>query len=77
MRDHPRLRGKDFSEYWCQLSEPGSPPLARERPPLYMYPVLKQRITPACAGKTVLDPSILAILLLSLFKIYLISLQVV
>ena len=52
MRDHPRMCGKDLRQPSKTLLPPGSPPHVRERP----FPVYdsqqKDRITPACAGKT-------------------------
>ena len=47
----------------------------RERPVAYRTAFMHYRITPARAGKTVMDPFICAISLLPVFKIYLISLQ--
>ena len=47
----------------------------RERPNRNWLPKQMLRITPARAGKTVMDSFICAISLLPVFKIYLISLQ--
>ena len=52
----------------------GSPPHVRERLVVAPLSTPIPRITPACAGKTVMDPFIFALLRLPTFKIYLISL---
>ena len=53
-KDHPRMCGKD-SEKWLRLHGMiGSPPHVRERLPHDFILVLRLRITPACAGKTVI-----------------------
>ena len=61
-----------------QLRQPGwhsgSPPHVRERPAPNNRSIPARGITPACAGKTVMDPFIFALLRLPTFKIYLISL---
>ena len=57
------------------LCHGGSPPLVRERQKAYPETNGNFRITPARAGKTVMDPFICAISLLPVFKIYLISFQ--
>ena len=72
--DHPRMCGKDPPVnrlFQCRI---GSPPHVRERQkyPLKVSDLI--RITPACAGKTVMAPFIFALLRLPTFKIYLISL---
>ena len=51
-RDHPRLRGEQFSNAVKRSRLAGSPPLARGTAP---YPKMRQyplRITPACAGNS-------------------------
>ena len=52
LRDHPRLRGKDYANPQFHVDERGSPPLARERPFHGDGQPAQPRITPACAGKT-------------------------
>ena len=52
LRDHPRLRGKDSIISVCCVSEPGSPPLTRERQSLPKKLPVEEGITPAYAGKT-------------------------
>ena len=52
IRDHPRLRGKDFCGNGGAALQRGSPPLARERPTFNQCGRFEPRITPACAGKT-------------------------
>ena len=74
-RDHPRSCGKDRTPSISAARALGSPPLVRERPYLAMFYLSFFRITPARAGKTVMDPFICAISLLPVFKIYLISFQ--
>ena len=50
--DHPRMRGEDLIVLSpCELV-PGSPPHARGRPQSRSEGLRKDRITPACAGKT-------------------------
>ena len=73
-RDHPRMCGKDRSPLLTIIRSPGSPPHVRERRPSSAFAASSSRITPACAGKTVMDPFIFALLRLPTFKIYLISL---
>ena len=73
--DHPRSCGKDGSEKSYAGAGLGSPPLVRERLRRTASASRETRITPARAGKTVMDPFICAISLLPVFKIYLISLQ--
>ena len=67
--------GKDSASTTSIASTPGSPPHVRERLVMPNGEVKEGRITPACAGKTVMDPFIFATSRLSIFKIYLISLQ--
>ena len=74
-RDHPRSCGKDMLATWMLLLMAGSPPLVRERRSRGRGDVYADRITPARAGKTVMDPLILANFFLPVFKIYLTSLQ--
>ena len=52
--DHPRMRGEDPGGLTVRICECGSPPHARGRP--YGLPVdnVVPRITPACAGKTII-----------------------
>ncbi len=68
--NHPRSCGKDLSPRWGATNGLESPPLVRER--LEILPLLKVRIgiTPARAGKTVMDSFIFALLRLLTFKIY-------
>ena len=51
-QDHPRSCGKDLLAYSSYSSNPGSPPLVRERRPLQLDIVERLGITPARAGKT-------------------------
>ena len=53
--DHPRLRGKDAKLIRVTIALTGSPPLARERPYNHVIDFTERRITPACAGKTILN----------------------
>ena len=52
LRDHPRLRGENDTMLRSFSIKSGSPPLARGKPGGTVNKELKQRITPACAGKT-------------------------
>ena len=54
--DHPRLRGKNFSHDKIDLKEIGSPPLTREKHSSPLSTSFNLGITPAYAGKTVIDP---------------------
>ena len=74
-QDHPRSCGKDLSASNSLGNSTGSPPLVRERQARRNLPTSPAGITPARAGKTVMDSFICAISLLPVFKIYLISLQ--
>ncbi len=74
-KDHPRSCGKDHPWGKDTTGHLGSPPLVRERHCISDIVFLMVRITPARAGKTVMDPFICAISLLPVFKIYLISFQ--
>ena len=74
VQDHPRMCGKD-SHHTSHCSWLlGSPPHVRERLDIAPFFAMGSGITPACAGKTVMDPFIFALLRLPTFKIYLISL---
>ena len=73
--DHPRSCGKDTRIFTQDAGNRGSPPLVRERRSIVFLWCSMGGITPARAGKTVMDPFICAISLLPVFKIYLISLQ--
>ena len=50
--DHPRMRGEDQSHLGCLRNPAGSPPHARGRLPGAVDRRRRDRITPACAGKT-------------------------
>ena len=52
LKDHPRLRGKDFPSIEVERMILGSPPLTRERPYSTGAGAAPPRITPAYAGKT-------------------------
>ena len=73
-KDHPRMCGKDFKRLILLSIIRGSPPHVRERRSHGYNSSGSIGITPACAGKTVMDPFIFALLRLPTFKIYLISL---
>ena len=47
--------GKDHSIFCRETFHPGSPPRVRERHPQKIKDVFAQRITPACAGKTIVS----------------------
>ena len=66
--------GKDLYIGYDKRLDSGSPPHVRERLRLMRVFDALSGITPACAGKTVMDPFIFALLRLPTFKIYLISL---
>ena len=51
--DHPRMRGEDSREKNTQTYIMGSPPHARGRLTSLAAAYNLERITPACAGKTV------------------------
>ena len=74
-QDHPRSCGKDLRFQVKKREGRGSPPLVRERQIPVRDNYIKIGITPARAGKTVMDPLILANFFLPVFKIYLTSLQ--
>ena len=50
--DHPRLRGEKESDADIERMLSGSPPLARGKASTPWIPMMKPRITPACAGKS-------------------------
>ena len=50
--DHPRMRGEDFFAEDRVVPRVGSPPHARGRRRAGMIAAFEERITPACAGKT-------------------------
>ena len=52
MRDHPRLRGEQSSNFDILAARSGSPPLARGTGARYSRTTLAPRITPACAGNS-------------------------
>jgi len=51
-RDHPRACGKDVTRKGEYMVKVGSPPRMRERPSLRRFPIARDGITPAHAGKT-------------------------
>ena len=51
-KDHPRMRGEDVCGKLTPRWTSGSPPHARGRPFRRLSPQHVDRITPACAGKT-------------------------
>mgnify|MGYP000871962635 CR=1 FL=1 len=56
--DHPRMRGEDTSTTWRMTGLSGSPPHARGRLLKLIFVLLLSGITPACAGKTARDESV-------------------
>ena len=54
--DHPRMRGEDDCSARGDHRRRGSPPHARGRRDESRIDSMKERITPACAGKTVRFP---------------------
>ena len=54
--DHPRVCGKDPKKWILRTHKLGSPPRMRERRGTAATFIEKHRITPAYAGKTVIDP---------------------
>ena len=50
--DHPRMCGEKLSISSAHISQTGSPPHVRGKGPCVVYSVCKERITPACAGKS-------------------------
>ena len=67
------MRGKDTDKGDVVINDSGSPPLARERQAGDDALKKQARITPACAGKTVMDPFVLAACESRLLKISLVS----
>ena len=55
LKDHPRLRGKDSVQKGGEFLKLGSPPLTRERHSKEYAEIYIIGITPADAGKTLLD----------------------
>ena len=53
--DHPRMRGEDAAESVTKWWRRGSPPHARGRPTEATVTIGSERITPACAGKTLVQ----------------------
>ena len=60
-RDHPRMRGEDVEPVSAILKLLGSPPHARGRLTCPRFRWRRIRITPACAGKTTMKPSVLSV----------------
>ena len=56
-QDHPRSRGKDKESVMEAALPPGSPPLTRERPYFLVSRLSHAGITPAHAGKTLMNIS--------------------
>ena len=54
-RDHPRSCGKDMTSSFEVIFAAGSPPLVRERLEGFIQGISYFRITPARAGKTILN----------------------
>ena len=52
-QDHPRVCGKNSIMSPSKISLPGSPPRVREKLHAKVPTAVNNRITPACAGKTV------------------------
>ena len=55
LKDHPRLRGKDSVQKGGEFLKLGSPPLTRERHACTDSVLDTAGITPAYAGKTILN----------------------
>ena len=51
-REHPRVRGEDIMDATSSQPDPGTPPRARGRPPVFAGETVRPGNTPACAGKT-------------------------
>ena len=51
--DHPRMRGEDILDVERECPFNGSPPHARGRRIHRLNNTIRRRITPACAGKTI------------------------
>ena len=54
IRDHPRVCGKNANGRLSFTAHSESPPRVREKQAIQELGFLKSRITPACAGKTLL-----------------------
>ena len=52
--DHPRMCGEKTTYLYCAFFISGSPPHVRGKGPAGQRPLLDTRITPACAGKSVI-----------------------
>ena len=52
VKDHPRVCGKNRRNILRRASNGGSPPRVREKPDKERTQEIQNRITPACAGKT-------------------------
>ena len=52
--DHPRVCGENELKGFICERDSGSPPRVRGKPNLRIKPAFRLRITPACAGKTLL-----------------------
>ena len=51
-RDHPRLCGEKAECTECNIRTPGSPPPVRGKAIFLAFLQIRDRITPACAGKS-------------------------
>ena len=49
-RDHPRVCGEKFGNFFLNASTVGSPPRVRGKDPPNYVRAVRDRITPACAG---------------------------
>ena len=58
--DHPRVCGKNHLKRQRYISRVGSPPRVREKPSFLRHKACNFRITPACAGKTRLNISLVS-----------------
>ena len=56
-KDHPRLCGEHYTDFFCQIFDTGSPPPVRGALTPSLDPSFTCRITPACAGSTPLTGS--------------------
>ena len=52
VEDHPRVCGENYDEFKGNIKNIGSPPRVRGKLSRFMSSRISQRITPACAGKT-------------------------
>ena len=59
-RDHPRSRGENTTPLTAHSTRCGSPPLARGKPGQELLPRDPVRITPARAGKTLIEDDLYA-----------------